>query len=671
MSANLTVPTTTIRRLLVANRGEIARRIIRSAHEMGIDTVAVYADDDRDAPHVREAGQAYSLVGRSSAETYLDQAKVLEVARRSGADAVHPGYGFLSENAGFAAAVEASGLIWVGPPPAAIAAMGDKLQAKRLAIAAGVPTQAMLSGTELEDPTAVAALGYPLLVKASAGGGGKGMRVVAEPGELAEALASARREAAASFGDDTVFLERYVTRARHIEVQVLGDRHGNVVHLFERECSIQRRHQKVIEEAPSSALDDAARAELGASAVAVARAVGYHNAGTVEFLYDEDRGEFSFLEMNTRLQVEHPVTEAITGLDLVREQLRVAAGEALGYEQAEIARHGHAIEVRLYAEDPAKDFLPAAGPVTVWQPAPSPTVRYDSGVEQGSVVGVEFDPMLAKVIAHAPTRREAALKLALALERTRIGGLTTNRDFLVATLRHPAFLDGDTTTDFIERHRPSPALVPSQEDRFVAATVAALWQAAQNRSQAAVLASIPGGWRNSVMPPQRFELATDATDATNATEEGNTLEYARQRDGSFMVTCGAARAAARVLSVQGSRIDIELDGRRLSASVATWAGAYLVDLPGGTVELRRADRFPQPDTSGPAGGLVAPMPGKIIEVRAVMGDAVRAGQVLVIMEAMKMEHHLSASVDGTVTEVRVAVGEQVDNGAVLLVVADG
>ncbi len=656
----------TIRRLLVANRGEIARRIIRTAHEMGIDTVAVYADDDADAPHVREAGQAYSLVGRSSAETYLDQTKLLEVARRSGADAVHPGYGFLSENAGFAAAVEAAGLIWVGPPPPAIAAMGDKLQAKRLAIAAGVPTQAMLSGMELQDGAAVAALGFPVLVKASAGGGGKGMRVVHDAGALAEAVASAQREAAASFGDDTVFLERYVTRARHIEVQVLGDRHGHLVHLFERECSIQRRHQKVIEEAPSPALDDAARAELGAAAVAVARAVRYHSAGTVEFLYDEDRGEFSFLEMNTRLQVEHPVTEAITGLDLVREQLRLAAGEELGYEQAEVRRAGHAIEVRLYAEDPARDFLPAAGPVTVWQPATSPSVRFDSGVEEASVVGVEFDPMLAKVIAHAPTRREAALKLALALERSRIGGLTTNRDFLVATLRHPAFLDGDTTTDFIERHRPDPVRVTSDEDRFVAATVAAMWQAARNRSQATVLESMPSGWRNSVMPTQRFELDSEPA----STLPPGTLQYASGRDGTFAVTLGERSAVVKVLRVEGPHIDVELDGHRLRAAVAAITNGYLVDLPFGTVEVARAERFPRPETAGPAGGLVAPMPGKIIDVRAVVGQAVTQGQVLVVMEAMKMEHHLSAVADGTVTEVRVNVGEQVDNAAVLLVLGE-
>ena len=641
-----------IGKLLVANRGEIARRIIRTAHDMGIATVAVYADGDAGAPFVAEAGEAYALGGRSSAETYLDTAKVLDVARRSGADAVHPGYGFLSENAAFARAVTDAGMAWVCPPPEAIAAMGDKLEAKRLAIAAGVPTLPM--ATDAAD--AAATVGFPLLVKASAGGGGKGMRVVESVDGLAEAVASAQREARASFGDDTVFFERYVRRARHIEVQVLGDTHGNVVHLGERECSIQRRHQKVVEEAPSPAIDAAQRAEIGEAAVVAARAVGYYSAGTVEFLYDEERREFSFLEMNTRLQVEHPVTELVTGIDLVREQLRIAEGAPLGYGQQDVTLSGHAVEVRLYAEDPDHDFLPAAGPVVVWEPAATPVVRYDSGIEAGSVIGVEFDPMLAKVIAHAPTRREAALKLALALERTRLAGLVTNRDFLVATLRHEAFLAGDTTTDFIERHRPMARRNVAGDERFTAAVVVALWQQAANRASAPTLGTIPSGWRNSSMPAQRLELAD------------NTLQYAARRDGSFAVSWGERQATARLHGVEGHWADVELDGRRLRAAVAAVADGFVVQLPGGSVTVTNVERFPRPDLAGPAGGLVAPMPGKIIDVRAMVGDAVTAGQVLVIMEAMKMEHHLSTPADGTVAEVRVAVGDQVDNGAVLLVV---
>ncbi|MHB1717163.1 MAG: ATP-binding protein, partial [Acidimicrobiales bacterium] len=384
--------------LLVANRGEIARRIIATATAMGLRSVAVYADDDADAPFVGEADEAVHL-----GSGYLDGAAIIEAALATGADAVHPGYGFLSENAAFAADVQSAGLVWVGPSPAVIAAMGDKLAAKRAAVAAGVAT---LPSTE--DPAGGDEVGYPLLVKAAAGGGGKGMRVVNSADELAEAVAAARREAAAGFGDDRVFLERYVARSRHVEIQVLGDAHGTLVHLGERECSIQRRHQKIIEESPSPVIDAAMRAAMGAAALALAEAIGYQSAGTVEFLVDEATREFFFLEVNTRLQVEHPVTEEVTGKDLVREQLRIAAGEPLGYGQEDVTFSGHAIEARLYAEDPSAGFLPATGTLTAYEPAAVPVVRWDSGVEVGSVVGVRFDPMLAKVVAHAPTRSEAA-----------------------------------------------------------------------------------------------------------------------------------------------------------------------------------------------------------------------------------------------------------------------
>ena len=467
--------------------------------------------------------------------------------------------------------------------------------------------------------------------------------------------ASAQREAQAAFGDGTVFLERYVRRARHIEVQILGDQHGTVVHLGERECSIQRRHQKVLEEAPSSVISPEVRARLGAAAVDAAVAVNYHNAGTVEFLFDDATGEFWFLEMNTRLQVEHPVTEAITGLDLVREQLRVAQGEPLGYGQNDVTLSGHAIEVRLYAEDPAKDFLPAIGTVRMWEPASSPVVRFDSGIETGSVVGVEFDPLLAKVIARAPTRREAALKLALALERTVVAGLVTNRDFLVATLRHPAFLAGDTTTDFIERHAPSRNRTPSNAELFQAGVATVLWQQAVNRGLASVLSSVSSGWRNSRMPPQRLELVDGV------------VEYQAERGGGFVVSAFGSSARAKVLRGDATSIDFELEGRRLSAQVHQGENTAVVVFPGGVVTLELAARFPIPTIEGPAGGLVAPMPGKVLEVRAAVGDRVTAGAVLVVMEAMKMEHHLSSPADGVVIEVRVAVADQVDNGYVLLV----
>ncbi|MEI8239334.1 MAG: biotin carboxylase N-terminal domain-containing protein, partial [Actinomycetota bacterium] len=437
----MSVAVTNFSTLLVANRGEIARRILRTTRLMGIRSVAIYVDADAAAPFVADADLAVRL------DTgYMDGAAIIAAALSTGAEAIHPGYGFLSENAGFAAAVLAAGLIWVGPPPEVISAMGDKLAAKRRAIAAGVPT--LPSSDDIEG---AAAIGYPLLVKAAAGGGGKGMRVVNTAADLPDAVASARREALSGFGDDRVFFERYVASSRHIEIQILGDAHGNLVHLGERECSIQRRHQKLIEETPSPAVDDAMRAAMGEAALTLGREMGYVSAGTVEFLVDDASGEFYFLEVNTRLQVEHPVTEQVTGIDLAREMIRIAAGEPLGYSQDDIAFNGHAIEARLCAENPAAGFLPATGTLVAFVPADTPIVRWESGVEQGSVVSVLFDPLLAKVIAHAPTRTEAASVLALALERLHLGGVSTNRDFLAATLRHARFLAGDTTTDFIER----------------------------------------------------------------------------------------------------------------------------------------------------------------------------------------------------------------------------
>jgi propionyl-CoA carboxylase alpha chain len=608
--------------------------------------VAVYVDADADASFLADADEAVRLP-----TSYLDGPAVLDAARATGADAIHPGYGFLSENAAFAAAVIDAGLVWVGPSPAVIEAMGDKLAAKRTAVEAGVPT---LPSTD--DLRGADTIGYPLLVKAAAGGGGKGMRVVTDPADLEEAVAAARREAASGFGDDRVFLERYVARARHVEIQILGDSHGGLLHLGERECSIQRRHQKIIEESPSPVVDNPMRAAMGEAALALAGALGYQSAGTVEFLVDDATREFFFLEANTRLQVEHPVTEAVTGIDLVREQLRIAAGEPLGYEQHEVVWTGHAIEARLYAEDPAAGFLPATGTLDAFVPAPEPTVRWDVGIEAGSVVGVHFDPMLAKVIAHAPTRAEAAGRLALALERLHVGGVTTNRHFLAATLRHPAFLDGDTTTDFIERAAPAAALALDEDALRKVATVAALWLQGANRAAAPVLGGIPSGWRNARLPDQQVELTVgDATiDVT----------YQARRDGSFRV---GTDGQARVHRWTPEEIDVDLDGRRSTHRVTRAGDRLHVQVVGGTVDLDVVPRFPPPATLAAAGGLVAPMPGVATDVRVAAGDHVHAGQVLVVLEAMKMEHHITAPVDGTVTEVRVHPGSQVHNGDVLLV----
>lgn len=652
----------TINRLLIANRGEIARRIIRSAHAMGISTVAVYADDDADAPFVHEADQALALVGSSSAETYLDVDKLLAAASRSGADAIHPGYGFLSENAAFAQAVVDAGLIWVGPPAEVIARMGDKLVAKRLMQEADVPTLAAIELGEADDPLAAAAeIGYPVLVKAAAGGGGKGMRVVESEADLTEAVASARREAGSAFGDDTVFLERWLTASRHVEIQVLGDQHGEVVHCFERECSIQRRHQKIIEEAPSPAVDDALRARMGDVAVAAVKAIGYCSAGTVEFLLDGD--QFWFLEVNTRLQVEHPVTEAITGLDLVREQLLIAQGEPLSFAQDEIGIDGHAIEARLYAEDPENDFLPASGTVVAWEPSRFAEARFDSGIESGSVVGIQFDPMLAKVIVHAPTRREAALRLARVLETTRIQGLKTNRDFLVATLRTPEFLAGETTTNFIERVRPATRYVPSVAELNEAAIAAALAAQADRHAAATVLRSIPSGWRNTPMPLEHthFRHGDDEID----------VGYRAGRNGVFDVQIAAQSYRVVVRARGADEVILEIDGRRLRFALASAGDTWLIHGPAGDVELLEQPRFPRSDKTSVSGGLVAPMPGNVLATHIEVGDKVAAGQLLLVLEAMKMEHRITAPEEGVVAELRVTEGDQVANGELLIVLTDG
>ena len=648
-----------ITRLLIANRGEIARRIIRSAHDMGIATVAVYADGDAGAPFVRDADAAVALHGSSSAETYLDTAKVLEACHRSGADAVHPGYGFLSENTAFAEAVERAGMRWVGPSPEAIAAMGDKLAAKELMVAAGVPTLPAIELTSATDLASAAnEIGYPVLVKAAAGGGGRGMRIVETEAELAEAVAGARREAQAAFGDGTVFLERWVTAPRHVEIQILGDRHGNLVHLFERECSIQRRHQKIIEEAPSPAVDADLRARMGEAAVSAAKKIGYASAGTVEFLLDG--GEFWFLEVNTRLQVEHPVTEEITGLDLVREQLRIAEGETLGYGQEDLCIDGHAIEARLYAEDPTNDFLPTGGTVLAWEEADGG--RFDTGIETGSEVSIEFDPMIAKVIVHAPTRREAAGRLARVLEKTRLQGVTNNRDFLVATLREPAFLAGDTTTDFIERVAPSRSRRLTQDELHDACIATALFAQARRRAAATVLADTPSGWRNSLMPPQITQFRHDGQEITVA--------YRAGRNNTFAVTVGESDTAVVVFDANASTIDLEIDGRRVKASVTALGNRWLVHGPGGDVELEELSRFPSGERAEVAGGLVAPMPGNVTAIHVVEGDAVEDGQLLLILEAMKMEHRITAPMAGSVKQVLVDTGDQVDNGALLVVLEE-
>jgi acetyl/propionyl-CoA carboxylase alpha subunit len=653
-----------ITRLLVTNRGEIARRVFRTCREMGIATVAVFSDADADAPFVHEADAAVHLPGNAPGETYLRGELVVEAARRSGADAVHPGYGFLSEDAGFAQAVLDAGLVWVGPPPAAIEAMGSKLAAKALMAQAGVPCLPGVDATGLTADdlvTAAADIGYPVLVKASAGGGGRGMRIVSSPAELAAAVTSAEREAASAFGDGTVFLERYVERPRHVEVQVMADAHGSCVALFERDCSVQRRHQKVLEEAPSPAVDDDLRARLCDAAVAAAHAVGYTGAGTVEFVLAPD-GTPAFLEMNTRLQVEHPVTELVTGLDLVRLQLLVAQGQPLPPSVAAATITGHAVEARLYAEDPARGFLPSTGTLHHVHIPEGPGVRVDSGVRSGSVVSPFYDAMLAKVLAHGATRAEASARLAAALAGARLHGVRTNRDLLVRVLRSPAWLAGDVDTSFLERHDLAALAAPLADEQAVAlhAVAAALAGSAARRARAQVLAGLPSGWRNLPSALQRTSYSHG--------DRAITVGYALRRSGTVVEVDGQPLDDVRVWSAAEEQVDLEIGGVRRRYAVRTVEGTVWVDSALGATVLVEAERYPDPESGLAQGALTAPMPGTVVRVDVTPGAAVLAGQVLVVLEAMKMEHAVRAPADGVVNQVGVQPGQQVESGALLVVV---
>jgi propionyl-CoA carboxylase alpha chain len=637
-----------ITRVLVANRGEIARRVFETCRRLGIGTVAVYTDPDAGSPHVAEADARVRLEGNSG---YLDSAQLIAAAQTSGADAIHPGYGFLSENPDFAAAVIEAGLTWIGPPVNAVAAMGSKIEAKKMMAAAGVPVL-----TEL-DPTTVTADQLPVLVKASAGGGGRGMRVVRELSDLPNEVAAAQREAQSAFGDPTVFCERYLAAGHHVEVQVLADQHGTVWAVGERECSIQRRHQKVIEEAPSPLVErtPGMREKLFDAARLAAEAIGYAGAGTVEFMADE-QGDFFFLEMNTRLQVEHPVTEATTGLDLVELQILVADGGRL--DAAPPASRGSAIEARLYAEDPAKGWQPQAG--TVHRFDVPGQVRVDTGIEDGSVVSIFYDPMLAKVISYAPTRRRAATVLADALARTRIHGLRTNRDLLVNVLRHPAFLDGATDTAFFDTHGLDVLAAPLADASAVtlSAIAAALADAAHNRANARAFGAAPSGWRNLASGYQRRTYR-------DAAGEDVPVRYRFIRTGVELpdddgVSLVSATPDRVVLAVRRDGYGVER-----AFDVASYGDQVFVDSPLGPVQLTALPRFPDPNDAVAHGSLLAPMPGSVVRVGAAVGDTVTAGQPLIWLEAMKMEHTIAAPEDGVLAELNVAAGQQVEVGATL------
>ena len=642
-----------VRKVLVANRGEIVRRVFRTAREMGIATVAVFSDADENAPHVQEADEAVRLPGSAPAETYLDIAKILAAAKATGADAVHPGYGFLSENATFARECANAGITFIGPSPEAIAAMGSKIAAKQLMANAGVP---ILPGGVVNDGYTPSEGDFPLLVKAAFGGGGRGMRIVRDGGELTEALAAAQREAAAAFGDGTVFLERYVENPRHIEVQIFGDSHGNVLHLFERECSIQRRYQKVIEEAPSPVVDDDLRSRLCAAAVAAGRALDYVGAGTVEFVLDA-AGNFFFLEVNTRLQVEHPVTELVTGLDLVELQFRVARGEALDLQPT---LQGHAVEARLYAEDVAAGFVPASGQIDLFSVPLSPGVRVDSGYETGSVVPAFYDAMLAKVIARGDNRSQAAGRVADALAATRIHGVPTNRELLVAVLRHPEFLAGHTDTGFLERH-PATELAAVSPDPLLP-VAAALAAQAGRRAASPVQPAVPSGWRNVSTGLHRVRYA----EGDRVTEVG----YAFSRDGLELEIDGQPVDDVKLWRADDDRVELTASGIRRRFDVHRVGTTSYVDGPSSHAALAEVPRLPDPVALLTAGSLLAPLPGLVVRVLVAADDTVAAGQPMIVIEAMKMEHTITSPADGAVAELLVALGQQVETGQVLAVVND-
>ncbi len=664
-------------KVLIANRGEIACRIIRTARRLGIRTVAVYSEADAGALHVEQADEAYLIGPAPARQSYLNSEQVLAAAQRSGAEAIHPGYGFLSENAVFALACLRAGLIWIGPPPEAIRRMGSKGDAKQVMVDAGVPVVPGYHGLDQHPEVLLQAartIGFPVLIKPFAAGGGKGMRVVRDPGQFHDALAASRREASSGFGDDRVLLEKYLNRPRHVEIQVFADRHGQCVSLFERDCSIQRRHQKVIEEAPAPDLDPATRRRMGAVAVQAARAIDYVGAGTIEFLL-ADTGEFYFMEMNTRLQVEHPVTELVTGLDLVEWQFLVAAGGPLPATEDDLALRGHAIECRLYAEDPANEFLPQSGRLDHLSfPASSNHVRVDSGVRPGDQISIHYDPMIAKIAVWDNDRPAAVRRLRQALNETRVVGLATNAQFLDAIAAHPAFQAGDINTQFIDRHRgdllPEPGL--ASDEVLTLATLGVLLDRAQRTRAEAALSADPfspwalsDGWRLN-------DVAHDLI----AFRDGATERQVRviYRRASYVIdlldgTPGGERDAWGELLADGT-LEAEIAGVRLHATLV-WRGHEVTLFhPGGCHRLVLVDVLAEAvGHEVAAGHLTAPMPGKVTAVLVEIGTTVTAGQPLLVLEAMKMEHTIRAPAAGTIAELRYGPGDQVEDGAELIVFA--
>ena len=635
-----------INSILIANRGEIACRIIRTANEMGIKTIAVYEEADSNATFVSMSDVAVKLKNG-----YLDADEIVDAAKKTGADAIHPGYGFLSENSIFARKVIRNNIIWIGPTPHVIKVMGDKIKAKELAIKANVPT--LEKAESIKDSKQ---LGFPLLIKAAAGGGGKGMRIVNNKNELKDAVAAAKREAKTGFDDERVFIEKYIKKSRHIEIQILGDQHGNVIHLGERECSIQRRHQKIIEESPSPKLDDELREQIGNAAVKLAKKIKYQSAGTVEFILDENTNEFWFLEVNTRLQVEHPVTEEVTGVDLVRAQINIAKNEYLELKQKDVEFNGHAVEVRLYAENPNNDFLPETGKIVCYEPYKNKSIRWDSGVQKGYEVGTNFDPMLSKVISWAPNRTDACLQLATALEKSCIGGVKTNKDFLVECIRHPEFLAGNTTSDFIEIQSPNRKKVLNDHDKNNLMIAGALWISQTNIKNKNKLRFIKHSWTNGRLPHQNISFQFE--------NEIHQIKYSYINKESISIL----EKNVEIISFDNEMLECVIDDIRSQYQIYRDEDRLFVFDSFNDIQLKVLPRFVDPSTSSIEGGLLAPMPGKISEVLIKKDQKVKAGQSLMIIEAMKMEQTIKSPNAGKISKIMVKKGQQVENGESLLVI---
>ena len=652
-----------INSILIANRGEIASRIIRTCRKMGIKSIAVFSDADSEGLFVEQADLAIHIGENSPSASYLDQDKIIGAAKKHGADAIHPGYGFLSENADFAKRCEDEGIIFIGPNPAAIEAMGSKSNAKSIMRTHDVP---VIPGFQGEDQSMdrlvkeAKGIGFPLLLKATAGGGGKGMRIVLKAAELENNIAAAKREAKSAFGDDELIIEKYISKGRHIEFQIFGDKHGNAIHILERECTIQRRYQKVLEESPSPVLNEELRTTMGDAAVKAAKALNYDNAGTVEFIFDDTTNDFFFLEVNTRLQVEHPVTEEITGLDLVELQIEMAEGKPLLITQEQVSGNGYAIEARLYAEDPSNDFLPATGVVQLWDVPEVEGLRIETAIKSGSEISIHYDPMIAKIIIWDKSRSSAHRKMAYTLKHLKCLGLTTNQDFLLHLFEQPAIHNGDYDTHYIKNHFDVDSFKQNSEEQLELAAIACTLLDWNERNQRrTLLRSLPSGWRSNRYAPQEVAFYLG--------DEEIKIQYTAQGDNHFDIQIDDNKRSVYLNEARKPHLSFRLDGVLYQASITRQGNKYFVHLPKtGNITLHKKERFPSKANTKIEGGYESPMPSQIIKVLVKAGQEIKADDPLMIISSMKMENTIAAEKDGTVAEVYAEEGQNVKAGFLLL-----